>query len=819
MTASRTDILKEYVELLADAPPSERAALLEQVRQQHPEITADLASMLPFLDDAEEILLGGRSTKIPEFIGRYRIVRLLAHGGMGEVFLAIEPPPLERHVAIKIIRPGFVSREMVRRFEFERDALKALEHPHIARITDGGETEDGLPFVAMEYIDGVTLDEFIRSREVTLSQRVRLMQQVCAAVAFAHLKGVMHRDLKPGNVMVKLVGDVPQARVIDFGIAKALDHSIVAGASSQSQTSPGFPIGTLEFMSPEQVQGLLSSVDRRSDIYALGAMLYWICTGCLARTREQLLAWAGPGFLESLDRNPIPQPSSCMNGLARQLGPIKGRPRELDWIILKALEHDPDRRYQTVEELTRDIERWRSGDEVAAAPPSHAYRLQKFVKRHPLSAGIAATAVVGLVSVTVTRSLADAQVRRALSETQEALADREAALADADAAAGFLSGMISSASPRGSRPDRTVTDMIDEFAPFVAERLAGAPVARWRVRQMLAETYRLRGDPSSAIDVGERSVADAIEAWGEDSSQRAESLIILAQVRLNAGQFAEARTDASEAVRIAERLGEDEISLRLRAQKLLATASFAVGDGDAALAQFRELINLLRIHEPNTLNTASSLLLYVDLLARSGELDEAATALGEAERIAAGLSPTSPQLDQTIIAANGSIAFGRGDIESAASYARQLAEHCEQWYGPDHGATLEARLAAITHDAELAGSWSGLLDDCRDIEQRSRKLESNPVTRTKALHRLGLALLDTNDPESALTHLNEAIELHRTFFGNEDPTEAIYLATRARAFFDLGRKAAAEADARRAEDFQSPLVQDELTALQSWLAN
>lgn len=819
MTRRHSELLKDYVERLADTTPNRRAALVDEVRREHPELMIELASMLPFIDEAERRLLGSSTPEPPGYIGRYRVVRLLAQGGMGEVYLALEPPPLGRQVAVKIIRPGFVSRQMVQRFEFERDALKALEHPHIARITDGGETDDGLPFVAMEYIDGISLEQFIATHNPKLSVRIRLMQQVCAAVASAHLKGVIHRDLKPGNVMVKTIGGAPHARVIDFGIAKALDHSLLGTSTGDSTTSPGFPIGTLEYMSPEQVRGLLSSVDRRSDIYALGAMLYWICTGSLARTRQQLLAWAGPEFLVHLDRHPIAMPSSRMDAVARDLSGIRGHLRELDWIILKALESEPSRRYQSVEELSLDLERWRAGEAIRAAPASRIYRIKKLVTRRPLEAGIAAAALVGVSSALVTLAINDARVRRALDEARIALAEREAALADADAAARFLAGMISSASPRGSRPDRTVTEMIDESAPLVAERLADAPIARWRVRQMLADTYRFRGDVDSAIAVGEEAVADATEAWGPTSPQRAESLTVLAQARLNAGQFSEARREAAEALRITEALGEPSIAQHLGAKKLVATIAFALGDVSESTSLFREVADLQRMHEPDTLGTASTLLMLVDLLSRSGSLKEAQQRLDEASGIAEQLAPRSPQLEQTILAANGSLAWARGDRQRATEFARRLVEHCEDWYGPEHGATLEARLAALSQDAAIAGSWQALLNECRAVERATRDLESSPVTRTKALHALARALHDSGESEQAIKRLDEAIARHRSFFGEDDATEAKYLVTRARVLLTLGRSDESRDDYRRALAFQNPDVAGELDTLRSDLGD
>jgi serine/threonine protein kinase/tetratricopeptide (TPR) repeat protein len=337
-------------------------------------------------------------------IGPYKLLQQLGEGGMGTVYLAEQGWPVRRLVALKIIKPGMDSRQVLARFEAERQALALMDHPSIARVLDGGTTESGRPFFVMGLVKGVPITRYCDEHRLTPRQRLELFLPVCHAVQHAHQKGIIHRDIKPSNVMVCLYDGRPVPKVIDFGIARA------AGQQPTERTpftEVGQVVGTLEYMSPEQAELNQLDIDTRSDIYSLGVLLYELLTGSTPLERGRL---SGTGLLEVLrlirEEEP-PRPSTRLSeskdtlpavSAQRQTEPaqlarlVRG---ELDWIVMKALEKDRNRRYESASAFAMDIRRYLADEQVLACPPSAAYRLRKFVRRH--RAGLVTTTALLLV--------------------------------------------------------------------------------------------------------------------------------------------------------------------------------------------------------------------------------------------------------------------------------------------------------------------------------------------------------------------------------------------------------------------------------------
>ncbi len=325
-------------------------------------------------------------------VGRYRIIELLGEGGFGMVYRALEEGPLDREVALKVIKPGLDSRPIIERFSAERQALATLDHPNIARVLDAGQTEDGRPFFAMELVEGLPLNEFCRSEQPSLETRLRLFLQICAAVEHAHAKGIIHRDLKPSNILVTwpAEGQAAKATVIDFGIAKALfsetaPHTGTLGAR--------LLLGTPEYMSPEQAATGEATVDTRSDVFSLGALLFELLTDTPPLDAEKMRRAPLEELLRVIrDQRPT-RPSRRMRAAKTD---VLGRrvADELDWVVLKALAKERDRRYQTARELGEDVRRFLENDAVSARPPTLSYQAGKFIRRH--RAGVLAAAVVAL---------------------------------------------------------------------------------------------------------------------------------------------------------------------------------------------------------------------------------------------------------------------------------------------------------------------------------------------------------------------------------------------------------------------------------------
>jgi serine/threonine protein kinase len=343
-----------------------------------------------------------RDPAIGEIVSeKYKLIEELGSGGMGVVYKAEQIKPVQRSVALKIIKLGMDTRHVIARFETERQALAVMNHPNIAKVFDGGATETGRPYFVMELVHGVSITEYCDKHKLTTRERLELFIQICQAVQHAHQKGVIHRDLKPSNVLVMVQEDRPIPKIIDFGIAKAIEHRLTERTLFTEQ---GQLIGTPEYMSPEQAEMSGLDVDTRSDIYSLGIMLYELLVGVLPFDAQDLRSGGIDKILRIIRETDPPKASSRLSGLddtrtsiaehrktdlASLCKELKG---DLDWIIMKAMEKDRTRRYESANGLTVDIQRYLNNEPILARPPNTGYRLSKFFRRHKM--GVAAAALV-----------------------------------------------------------------------------------------------------------------------------------------------------------------------------------------------------------------------------------------------------------------------------------------------------------------------------------------------------------------------------------------------------------------------------------------
>ncbi|MCU0915865.1 MAG: serine/threonine protein kinase, partial [Planctomycetes bacterium] len=368
-------------------------------------------------------------------VGPFKLLGILGEGGYGIVYLAEQEQPLRRRVALKVIKPGMDSHQIVARFEAERQALALLDHPHIAHVHDAGTTPEGRPYFAMEYIEGLPVTEYCDREKLTIKERLRLFLQVCEAVKHAHQKGIIHRDLKPSNMLVTAQSDKPLVKVIDFGIAKALAQPLT---DKTLYTEQGQFIGTPDYMSPEQAEMDARGVDTRSDVYSLGVVLYELLTGVLPFDPDALRA-GGIEHVRATIREQEPRtPSTRLTSLGvetkkiaerRQTDPqtlARSLRRELEWIPLKAMRKETSRRYQSVSELADDIENYLESRPLLAGPESLGYRTKKFIRRHsmPIAAAgvVLATLILGLGISTVSL-VREQHARRVAVAAQEKEAD------------------------------------------------------------------------------------------------------------------------------------------------------------------------------------------------------------------------------------------------------------------------------------------------------------------------------------------------------------------------------------------------------------
>jgi serine/threonine protein kinase len=369
-------------------------------------------------------------------IGPYTLLEKIGEGGMGVVYRAEQQEPLRRLVALKIIKPGLASAPVIARFEAERQALALMDHPHIAKVFDAGTTPGteaaglaGRPYFVMELVPGVPITKFCDDQRLTLRERLELFVPVCQAIQHAHQKGIIHRDVKPSNILVARYDGKPVPKVIDFGVAKALDKRL---AQHTLFTTHGQIVGTFEYMAPEQAGMSPQGVDTRADIYSLGVVLYELLTGTTPLGRDRLRETPLPEVLRLIQEEEAAPPSIRLSRLenlpviaaARRTEPAK-LPKvvrgELDWIVLKTLEKDRGRRYETANGLARDLERYLADEPVEACPPSAGYRLKKFTRKYRKALVTAAAFVVLLLAGIAGLALGLVSVQRAKDRTEVAL--------------------------------------------------------------------------------------------------------------------------------------------------------------------------------------------------------------------------------------------------------------------------------------------------------------------------------------------------------------------------------------------------------------
>jgi serine/threonine protein kinase/tetratricopeptide (TPR) repeat protein len=469
----------------------------------------DVAAVSPAATTDEPITEGPGTV-----IGPYKLLEQIGEGGFGVVFMAEQTGPVRRKVALKVLKPGMDTRQVVARFEAERQALAIMDHPNIAKVFDGGATPSGRPYFVMELVKGVPITDFCDQNQLTPRQRLVLFIPVCQAVQHAHQKGIIHRDLKPSNVLVTVHDVTPVAKVIDFGVSKALGQEL-----TDKTLFTGFAqmVGTPVYMSPEQAGQSGLDVDTRSDIYSLGVLLYELLTGTTPFTKERFKKAAYDEIRRIIREEEPPKPSTRLSqskdslpaiSAQRHTEPVKLKKLvrgELDWIVMKALEKDRKRRYETANGLAMDLQRYLADEPVQACPPSAGYRLRKFARKHrgavtavalivaALTAGVAGTSI-GLIRAMRAERLATERLVEVTDERNRAAA----AAAEAHALNDFLTqDLLGQADPDRNAPHKKVT--VEELLRRAEQRIdrnprfAGQPAVAATLHITVAQTYTKLG--------------------------------------------------------------------------------------------------------------------------------------------------------------------------------------------------------------------------------------------------------------------------------------------------------------------------------------
>lgn len=533
---------------------------------------------------------------------------------MGEVWLAEQVRPVRRQVAFKVIKAGMDTAVVVARFEAERQAVALMDHPNIAKVFDGGSTPEGRPYFVMEYVRGEPINEYCDRVRMPLPERLELFVALCDGVHHAHQKGIIHRDLKPSNVLVSLLGDRPVPRIIDFGIAKATAQHLTA---TPLHTEVGAFVGTPEYMSPEQADSSSLDVDTRSDVYSLGIMLYELLSGTLPLDMTSLRARGIDEVRRAIREGEPPRPSararqplSMEDDVAklRATSPKKlvdALRGDLDWIVLKAIQKDPPRRYDSASALGNDIRRFLHHEPVSAGPPSSIYKTRKFVRRHRV--GVAAAVALALLCATFITVMA-VQTQRIMRERDRA--DQQAA--SRQRVVDFLQGLFQVSDPGLARGNAvTAREILDQGVQRIHSQLRDEPETRAELLATMGGVYESLGLYPEAERLERESLGDSLRLYGDRHAVTQALTENLGWTIGQQGRWSEAREWFEHAYDTAKSLfGPDDVRT-IRAHNRVGTTLTRLGEHTEALsileATTRDANRVLGADHPETLSVMNNL--------------------------------------------------------------------------------------------------------------------------------------------------------------------------------------------------------------------
>jgi len=624
-------------------------------------------------------------------IGPYHLLRPIGRGGMGEVWLAEQREPVRRRVAIKLIKAGMDTREVVARFESERQALALMDHPAIAKVFDAGSTPQGRPFFVMEYVVGIPITEYCDKHKMTTRQRLELFIQVCQGVQHAHQKAIIHRDLKPSNILVGEVDGKPMPRIIDFGVAKATTQQLTA---ETLYTHLGAIVGTPGYMSPEQADSTGVDVDTRTDVYSLGVVLYELLAGSLPLDFRNL---SFEDVLRRLRDEDAPAPSTRLRTLGEQSSVTaqnRGSDRasltrqlrgDLDCITLKALEKDRSRRYSMPSELAADIGRYLRNEPVMARPASAAYRSRKYIRRHRIGVAVAAAACVMVFSFAAAQAL---ELQRIRSERDRATRERDRA----DRVTTFMTDMFKVSDPSVARGNSiTAREILDKSANEIGSMLGSEPRVQADLLGAMARSYQGLGLYPRARELTEQAFDIQRRTLGPQDRKTLESMSFLGSTMMSAGSASQARKWLEDTLAMQQKvLGPDDPDT-LTTRRYLSDVFFAESDFQGAERFARETLALERRvlgpENPNTLQTILRLSNALELQSHYAEAEKLQREVLEVDRRIHGAEDPA-----TLFVTNqlAKVLIEEEKYPESESLLSQTLPVEQRVFGPQHPNTLDA---------------------------------------------------------------------------------------------------------------------------------
>jgi serine/threonine protein kinase/Tfp pilus assembly protein PilF len=765
------------------------------------------------------------SEKPGDKIGHYKILQQIGEGGCGVVYMAEQEEPVRRRVALKVIKLGMDTKQVIARFEAERQALALMEHPNIAKVLDAGATETGRPFFVMELVRGIKITEYCDQNNLNTRQRLELFSQVCRAIQHAHQKGIIHRDIKPSNILVTLHDGVPVPKVIDFGIAKATDQRLT---DKTLFTQFEQFIGTPAYMSPEQAEMSGLDIDTRSDIYSLGVLLYELLTSRTPFDPKELMAEGLDAMRRTIREKEPPRPSTRLSTMmAGDLTAVAKQRRseppklvhlvrgDLDWIVMKALEKDRTRRYETANGFATDIQRYLDSEPVLACPPSQMYRFQKLVRRNKLAfaavSAVAASVVVGLGISTWM-----------FFKEREAHQVAEAEAIRSQQVAQFLEDMIQGVGPSvaNGRDTALLRDILDKTVQRLANDLKDQPEVQAELCNTIGEVYRALGQYEKAEQM--HRGARAMQGKGAKGKRAdvTKSLTDLAMVLWDQGKLRESESLLREVLAIRRKtLGNEnrDVALALnnlgivlrREGKLLESES----NHREALAMQRQLSDM----EPMAVATSLNNLGLV--LREQGKLPDAEAAFREALAIA---RKNYGERHMIVALALDNLAFllrDEGKLTEAEDLERQALEMQKKVMGPEHPSVATAlnNLALVLNKQGKLAQAEAMHREA--LAMRRKALSPDHPEIASSLDNLALTLRDENKLAEAERLENEALKMRRKIFNEDSPAVAGSLNNLSLVLRSEGRFAEAEALGRASLAIHKRLPEGDNLGLASCYSN